>query len=174
MSMTALIAFVVVAQGSGGSSSGDPAAARQEPKWLTPSEIRWSPGPPSLAAGASSVVLEGSLTEPGPFVIRIRLPKGFRIMPHKHSGPERVTVLSGTYTLAIGKGFDPRAGKKLTAGSFAITPAGLEHFAYTDTGCVLQVHGVGPWNIQYLDPKHDPRIKPPPSDAGAGKRGDRP
>jgi hypothetical protein len=46
----------------------------------------------------------------------------------------------------------------MTAGSFAAMPAGLQHFAWTKTGCVLQVHAMGPFEIVYVNPADDPRL----------------
>src|SRR5688500_16491916 len=57
-----------------------------------PTDIRWKPGPPSLASGAQIAVLEGDPTKEGPFVFRVKVPDGFLIRPHTHPRAERVTV----------------------------------------------------------------------------------
>jgi quercetin dioxygenase-like cupin family protein len=128
-----------------------------KPMWIKPGDARWQAGPPSLEPGAKSFVLEGDLTQKGPFVIRVSLPKGFRIMPHVHGSPERVTVISGTYALGLGSQFDASKLRDLPAGSYAYTPDKVRHFAMAKSACVIQIHGVGPWSIEYLNPKDDPR-----------------
>jgi len=64
-----------------------------------PDQIRWQPGPRSLPPGAEYAVLEGDPSKEGPFVMRIRVPDGYRIPPHWHPKTERVTVMSGTFNL---------------------------------------------------------------------------
>jgi hypothetical protein len=45
-------------------------------------------------------------------------------------------------------------------GSFAVMPAGVRHFASMKGETILQLHGVGPWGITYVNPADDPRQKP--------------
>jgi hypothetical protein len=124
---------------------------------VTPTAIRWREGPASLAKGAKMAVLEGDPSKKGPFVLRIKLPDGFRVMPHTHPKDERVTVISGVLYLGEGDTFDPRAGKAMPAGSYARTAAGMKHFGWVKGETVLQLHGEGPWAIEYVDPKDGPR-----------------
>jgi hypothetical protein len=35
----------------------------------------------------------------------------------------------------------------------------MNHFAWTKEETILQVHGVGPWAVNYVDPADDPRKK---------------
>jgi quercetin dioxygenase-like cupin family protein len=132
-----------------------------KPTWLRPTDIRWGNGPPSLEKGAKAFGLEGNPTMKGLFSMRVSLPPGFRIMPHTHSQDEHVTVISGTYGLGIGDRFDVKMVREFPAGSFLRTTAGIKHFAYTRTGCVIQMHGIGPWDINYLNLKDDPRKRMP-------------
>src|SRR5579862_5906401 len=69
---------------------------------VTPADVKWQEGPASLTKGAKVAVLEGDPTKEGQFVMRIKLPDGFRIMPHTHPKDERVTVISGTLYLGNG------------------------------------------------------------------------
>lgn len=121
------------------------------------SEIAWKAGPASLPAGAKFAVLEGDPAKEGPFVMRLMLPDGFRIPPHWHPKVERVTVISGTFNLGMGEKFDKSATRKMPAGTFGFWPAGMRHFAWAKGATVLQLHGIGPWSINYVNAADDPR-----------------
>jgi quercetin dioxygenase-like cupin family protein len=126
---------------------------------VTPADLKWQDGPPSLPKGAKIALVEGDPSKKGPFVMRARMPDGYRIPPHTHPKDERVTVLSGTLYLGMGGTFDKKAGKALPAGSYARTGAGMKHFGWTKGETVIQVHGEGPWTIEYVNPDDDPRKK---------------
>jgi hypothetical protein len=120
-------------------------------------KIKWQSGPPSLPRGAMFAVLEGDPSKEEPFVFRVKLPDGYRIPPHTHPKTERITVLSGTFHIGMGSTFDERAGKPMPAGTYGYWAAGMKHFVWTKGETVVQFHGMGPWAIQYVDPKDDPR-----------------
>jgi quercetin dioxygenase-like cupin family protein len=122
-------------------------------------EIPWKDGPGSLPAGARFAVLEGDPAKDGQFTMRLRLPDGFRIAPHFHSGVEHVTVVSGTFNVGMGDKFDQATAKRMPAGTFGFWPAGMRHFAWTEGETILQLHGLGPWTITYVNPADDPRTK---------------
>lgn len=124
---------------------------------VTPSELAWQDGPPSLPPGAQVAVLEGDPAQPGLFTIRVKVPGNYRIPAHWHPADERVTVISGTFHMGMGDVLDPTNGTALPAGSFAMMPAQTHHFAWTDEETVIQLHGEGPWQINYLNPADDPR-----------------
>jgi quercetin dioxygenase-like cupin family protein len=126
---------------------------------VTPDDIMWVDGPASLQKGAKMVILEGDPGKDGPFVMRVKLPDGFRIMPHTHPKDERVTVISGTLYLGMGATFDAKAAKEMPAGSYGRTGAGMKHFGWVKGETVLQVHGAGPWGITYVNPADDPGVK---------------
>jgi anti-sigma factor ChrR (cupin superfamily) len=124
---------------------------------FSPSEIKWKEGPPTLQKGAMVAVLEGDPAKEGPFVLRIKLPDGFKIAPHTHPKTERLTVISGTFFLGMGDKFDPKDGLEMPAGSFGSWKEGMKHFAWTKGETVIQLHGTGPWTIKYVNPDDDPR-----------------
>lgn len=126
---------------------------------VTPTAMKWVDGPASLPPGPKMVVLEGDPSKAGPFVLRVKLPDGFKIMPHTHPKDERVTVLSGTLYLGMGEKFDEKVAKEMPAGSYGRTGAGMKHFGYVKGETVLQLHGEGPWAIEYINPADDPRKK---------------
>jgi quercetin dioxygenase-like cupin family protein len=124
---------------------------------LPPAAVQWGPAPPTLPAGAQVAVIEGKPTDPGPFTMRIKFPAGYKIQPHWHPGDEHVTVISGTFRMGLGEKFDEKALHDLPAGGFAVMNKGTRHFAMTKGATVVQVHGIGPWGINYVNPSDDPR-----------------
>jgi len=123
----------------------------------SPTSIEWKPGPEAIPAGAKMAVLEGDPTKEGPFVVRFQFPQGYHIPPHTHPKTERVTVISGALYLATGESLDRSNAKKLPAGSFGYWPAGMKHAGWSEGETVIQLHGIGPWQINYVNPADDPR-----------------
>ncbi|MHA7926350.1 MAG: cupin domain-containing protein [Marinobacter sp.] len=124
---------------------------------VVPSELSWQPVG-SMAEGAEISVLEGDLSSGDPFTIRLRIPADYEVAPHIHPAYERVTVLSGTFHFAHGREFRRDEARALPTGSLAIMAPGEPMFGYTgDEGTVIQLHGNGPWGIEYLNPEDDPR-----------------
>ncbi len=152
-----LIALTVLAAFSALGQEMTHPAADGNPSMYPSTEIKWKDGPASLPAGAKVAVLEGDPTKDGPFVMRLRLPDGFRIQPHWHPKVERITVISGTFNLGMGEKFDKAATRKMPAGTFGFWPAGMHHFAWARGETVVQLHGTGPWVITYVNPADDPR-----------------
>ena len=129
----------------------------EEGKFYSPEKIEWKDGPPSLPAGAKVAVLEGDPAKEGPFVMRLLVPDGYHIPPHTHPKTERVTVISGVFYLAMGDNLDRSAAQKLTTGTYGFWPAGMKHAAWAECETVVQLHGMGPWTINYANPADDPR-----------------
>jgi quercetin dioxygenase-like cupin family protein len=121
-----------------------------------PTTIEWKEGPASLPPGAKMALLEGDPTKEGPFVMRLQFPDGYHVPAHTHPKTERVTIISGTGYLAAGETLDRNSAKKLPAGSFGYWPAGMKHAAWFEGETVIQLHGVGPWQINYVNPADDP------------------
>jgi len=126
---------------------------------LTPTDMKWQEAPPSLPKGAMIAVLEGDPTKEGEFVMRARMPDGYRVPPHTHPKTERVTVISGEMHIGMGEKFDEKTTKAMPAGTYGHWPAGMKHFAWMKGETVIQLHGTGPWSIEYVNPADDPRKK---------------
>jgi len=126
---------------------------------VTPGDVAWGEGPASLRPGTKAAVIEGDPKLAGLFTMRLKLPAGFQIPPHWHPADEHVTVLAGTFHMGLGESFDAATAKPLTVGSFAVMPAKAAHFAFTKEETVIQLHGLGPWGINYVNPSDDPRKK---------------
>ena len=125
---------------------------------ITPIELKWS-DVPSLPPGAKIAVIEGPMNEAVQFTVRIRFPPNYQIPAHWHPAVERVTVLSGTFHMGVGDKLDPQNATPLIPGSIAIMQPKTNHFAWTKEETVVQLNGVGPWGITYVNPKDDPRTK---------------
>jgi quercetin dioxygenase-like cupin family protein len=125
----------------------------------SPNQIKWQDGPASLPPGARFAILEGDPANEGFFTMRIRMPDGYKIPPHAHPKVEHVTVISGTFNFGMGDKFDQTATQEMPTGTFGFWPAGMKHFAWAKGETIVQVHGIGPWKIEYLNPTDDPRNK---------------
>jgi quercetin dioxygenase-like cupin family protein len=134
-----------------------PGGSATAPTVVSGAEAHWGAAPPSLPPGAQAWVLHGSPAKEGPFVIRLRFPAGFVVPPHRHSKDELVTVISGNFSITPGDKVDRSATRALPPGSFFHLPAGMTHYAVAATETVVQINGVGPFDVVYLNPKEDPR-----------------
>ena len=125
---------------------------------VDPGKLNWAPVP-SLPPGAQIAVIEGPMSEAVPFTVRLKLPANYRIPPHSHPAVERVTVLSGTFNLGHGEKFDNTSTHALGPGAVAIMQPKHTHYAWTSGETIVQLHGSGPWAVNYVNPADDPRSK---------------
>ncbi len=125
----------------------------------TPASLKWGPAPSILPAGARLAVLDGDPTKAGAFTMRLMMPPGYRIPPHFHAMDEHVTVISGHLEVGMGDKFDRKGGTTLHAGTFGMIPAGVHHFAWTNGRTVIQLHGTGPWGLQYVNAADTPKSR---------------
>lgn len=127
---------------------------------VTPDKLSWA-DVPALPPGAKIAVIEGPMNEAKPFTARAKLPANYQIPAHWHPAIEHVTVLSGTLYMGTGDKLDKTKSTALAPGSVSIIQPEVHHFAWTKKPTVIQLHGVGPWGITYIDPATDPRNKKP-------------
>lgn len=151
--MRRLVIFVLTAFALGTPAFGLEATAQ---KVVLPQDLVWRPAPPSFPPGSESVVLYGDPAKEGPFIVRVRAPKGFRLPLHTHPVPEVLTVLSGVVSFSVGP--DAKSSR-VPAGGFSVMPPGIEHMVVIEDDAVVQINAIGPWRIDYVDPKDDPRTK---------------
>lgn len=128
---------------------------------MAPAEIKWGVPPPVFEKGMSFAVVSGDPSKPGLYVVRAKMPAGYKIAPHWHPTDEHVTVLSGTLSLGMGEKFDKATMKDLPTGGYALLPAEMRHFAMAKTGVTIQVHGQGPFALTYVNPADDPSKRAP-------------
>lgn len=123
---------------------------------VNPAELKWADAP-SLPPGAKVSLIEGQLDQPVPFTLRVQFPAGYQLAAHRHPAIEHTTVLSGVVNMGMGDTLDKARTTAMPAGSITIMQAGTSHFLWTAEGATVQVHGVGPFGITYVNPADDPR-----------------
>ena len=133
------------------------ATSATEHRVTKPSDLKWGEAPPGLPASAKVAALNGDPTQAGPFTVRLKAPADYKVMPHTHPTPERITVLSGAFHLGMGEKFYEKTGRELGPGSFVVLPAGMAHFAWTKDETIIQINSEGPFQINYVNPADDPR-----------------
>jgi quercetin dioxygenase-like cupin family protein len=131
------------------------AAPKPEPVFITVAEVKWGEAPPSMPKGGMIAALHGDPSKKLPFTIRLKMPDGYKIAPHWHSMDENLTVLSGTLVLHMGDTMDAPA-HNLDAGAYHFLPGKMHHAAEAKGETVLQLSGIGPFDIHYLNPADDP------------------
>lgn len=137
-------------------SDSAPASAAGQHVMMPPADLKWGDGPPSLPPGVKMAVVSGDPAQAQPFVIRAQVPAGYKIPPHWHPGVENVTVLSGTVALGMGEQFDESKMTQLATGGYASLPAEMRHYFMSRTAASFQVHGMGPFVVNYVNPADDP------------------
>lgn len=126
-------------------------AGAEEYTAVMPDNIMWKDAP-SIGPGAKTAIIDGDPKSSGPFVMRLKLAPKSKIGVHTHPTDENVTVLSGTLYFADGDKFDAKRTKPFGPGSYFSIGKGKPMFAYTmDDETVLQLNGIGPWGLTYLD-----------------------
>lgn len=135
-----------------------PAIGAEDHMMVTPNDLKWA-DISSLPQGAKIAVIEGPMDQATPFTVRVKFPADYKMPAHWHPAIEHVTVISGTFNMGTGDKLDTTKTKALSAGSVAVIPPKTNHFAWTEEETVVQLHGVGPWGITYVDSADDPRKK---------------
>jgi quercetin dioxygenase-like cupin family protein len=120
-------------------------------------DVQWKPFP-SFPSAARLAILVGDPTQPGPYAIRVKLPAGTKMMPHRHPEDRIYTVLSGVFYIGLGEEFDESKLMAYGPGSLVVLPGGQPHFHWAKSGeYITQVTAIGPLGLGYLDPANDPR-----------------
>ena len=126
---------------------------------VLPEDIDWKPFaafPPS----ARLAVVVGDPTKAGPYVIRVKVPSGVKLMPHKHREDRVYTIISGVFYIGLGDQFNANKLQAYPPGSVIVLPGNKPHFHWARSGeYVSQVQDIGPLGLEYLDSRDDPRNK---------------
>jgi len=126
-------------------------------KAILPEDIDWKPFaafPPS----ARLAVIVGQPSEPAPYVVRVKVPHGVKLMPHRHPEDRIYTVISGVFYIGLGDQFDPDKLEAYPPGAVIVLPGNTSHFHWARSGeYVTQVTAVGPLGLEYVNLKDDPR-----------------
>ena len=122
-------------------------------------DVKWGPVPPNIAAGAQLAVISGDPSKEGPFVMRLKMPAGYKVPAHYHPQYENVTILTGEFHVGMGDKLDTDKGMLLRPGGYVEAPAKMHHYAWVTSDTIVQVAGPGPFGIIYVDPADDPSKK---------------
>ena len=120
-------------------------------------DINWKPFaafPPSVRLA----VIVGNPSEAGPYTIRVRVPRGVKLMPHRHAEDRVYTVISGVFYIGLGEDFDPNKLNAYPPGSVIVLPGNTSHFHWAKSSeYVTQVAAIGPLGLEYVSANDDPR-----------------
>jgi quercetin dioxygenase-like cupin family protein len=122
-----------------------------------PEEIDWEPFP-SFPPSARLAVVVGDPSQIAPYVVRVKVPSGVKLMPHRHHEDRVYTVMSGVFYIGVGELFDDEKLEAYPPGAVIVLPGGTPHFHWAKSGeYVTQVTATGPISLDYVDPEDDPR-----------------
>jgi quercetin dioxygenase-like cupin family protein len=151
----ALFAAALCAQQNG----GDPAAH----KVVRSGDLKSTP----IIKGCDLAPVSGDVNaDGGTFVIRIRCTDGTRIPAHWHPTDENVTILKGVFLVGMGDSFDESKLTPMNAGNFVSMPKQVRHFASSKGDTIVQVHGAGPFKVNWVNPSE---VIPPDAPAAKAK-----
>jgi quercetin dioxygenase-like cupin family protein len=126
-------------------------------KSVLPDDIDWKPFaafPPSVRLA----VIVGQPSQNAPYTIRVRVPHGVKLMPHRHPEDRVYTVMSGVFYIGLGDRFDPDKLEAYPPGSVVVLPGDTFHFHWAKSGeYITQVTAIGPLGLEYLNAEDDPR-----------------
>ena len=126
-------------------------------KTILPEEIDWNPFP-AFPPSARLAVVVGQPLQQGPYTIRVKVPRGVKLMPHRHPEDRIYTVISGIFYIGLGDRFDAEKLKAYPPGAVIVLPGDISHFHWAKSGeYVSQVTAIGPLGMEYLSAKDDPR-----------------
>jgi len=126
---------------------------------VPPGDMKWGPAPPGLPPGAQAVVLSGDPSKPEPFTLTVKFPDGYTVPAHWHSMTENVVIVSGNMMLGMGEKVDASAMKTVGPGGYVMLPKEMRHYVKAKGAATIVIYGTGPFDITYVDPKDDPRLK---------------
>ncbi len=118
-------------------------------------DLKWAP----IMKGCDLAPVSGNLDAEGaPFVLRIRCAAGTKVPAHWHPTDEYVTVLKGTFRVGMGEAFDEKKLGTMNTGNFTMVPKEMRHFADCPNECIVQVHGMGPFKVNWVNPADVPAV----------------
>ena len=133
----------------------------QDLKSFLPEDLDWKPFP-AFPPSARLAVVVGHPSEPGLYTIRVKVPHGVKLMPHRHPEDRVYTVISGIFYIGLGDQFNPDALQAYPPGSVIVLPGNTSHFHWAKSSeYVTQVSAIGPLGLEYVSATDDPRSNKP-------------
>src|SRR5882762_2558743 len=124
-------------------------------------DLKWTP----IMKGCDLAAVSGDPNAEGaPFVLRIRCADGTKIPAHWHPADESLTVLKGTFLVATGEAFDEGKLQTMNVGNYVLMPKEMRHFAICKGETIVQIHGAGPFKVNWVNPSE---VQPPDAPAAA-------
>ena len=127
-------------------------------------DLKWTP----IMKGCDLAGVSGdSNAEGAPFVLRIRCADGTKVPAHWHPTDENLTVLKGTFLVGMGETFEEAKLQTMNVGNFLTMPKEMRHFAICKGETIVQVHGMGPFKVNWVNPSE---VQPPDAPAAAAAK----
>ena len=97
-------------------------------------------------------LLLGNPQEPGPLIVRVKLPANYKVNPHTHPEARTYTVLGGEWRLGIGERFITEELHSFPKNSAYRLSAKTPHFQMAGPeGATIQIESIGPTTINFID-----------------------
>jgi anti-sigma factor ChrR (cupin superfamily) len=158
-----LIGLAVIATGVRSQEKKEGAATAQV-KIMHFGDLKWTP----IIKGCDLAAVAGDPNAEGtPFVVRLRCVDGAKIPAHWHPTDENVTVMKGTFLAGMGETFDETKLATMNVGNFVTMPKEMRHFAMCKGDTIVQVHGAGPFKVNWVNPSE---VQPPDAPAAAAAK----
>jgi ChrR-like protein with cupin domain len=126
-------------------------------------DLKWTP----IIKGCDLAPVAGDMNAEGaPFVLRLRCADGTKVPAHWHPTDENVTVLKGTFLVGMGESFDESKLQTMNVGNFVTVPKEMRHFASCKGETIVQVHAMGPFKVNWVNPSE---VQPPDTPAATAK-----
>jgi len=126
-------------------------------KGIAAEDIDWLPFP-AFPPSVRLAVVVGHPSHEGPYVIRVKVPRAVKLMPHRHPEDRIYTVISGVFYIGLGDRFNVDQLEAYAPGAVIVLPGHTSHFHWAKSGeYITQVNAIGPLGIEYVNPKDDPR-----------------
>jgi quercetin dioxygenase-like cupin family protein len=120
-------------------------------------DLDWKPFP-AFPSSVRLAVVVGIPSEHAAYTIRVKVPHGVKLMPHRHPEDRVYTVISGVFYIGLGDEFDATRLQAYSPGSVVVLPGNTSHFHWARSGeYVTQISAIGPLGIDYVTPDDDPR-----------------
>lgn len=126
-------------------------------------DLKWTP----IIKGCDLAPVSGNPDAEGaPYVLRIRCADGTKVPAHWHPMDENATVLKGALLIGMGDTFDENKLQTMNVGNFLMVPKEMRHFEMCKGETIVQVHGAGPFKVNWVNPSEVP---PPDAPAATAK-----